>query len=881
MNKSEIKCRIDELQHLPTMPQIAAQVLALPLDGSPNSDGIVALIGSDPCLAAQVLRAANAPELGAHTPCTDIAEAVARLGPGLVHSTVVSIALSTVSSAATGVATDHRSFWMHCIACGVCADLLAERIGSSYRSSAFVAGLLHDIGKIVLELVVPEAYARALDVATRHDIFILEAERRELGIDHALIGKWLAESWELPHLFTDVIWLHHHEPGTLDATQYPVELIELVSLANTLSHECLQADAPMGRREFISDEQLQRLGLRRADLDELRVKAPHAIRERLNKLQPVLDEDLSAEALQKATRELLMAGARFDMQAKGYRREAQRLRALNEMHAKLRPRQSLREVLEIAVDAVRRGLEIEAGACLVADAKERLVLGKRWRTPQDRAREFMYTLEGEAPPALANADPTFVKALDDLAFRRNAQGWAGAAVTAPVRRESLMVTPMRADGRTVGHIVVEIAPGDSRVPQEQMSELEEFAEACGRAVARQRAEEDLLERAEDLAASLWKKEVAHKKGLQAERINSEANVAAGAAHALSKYLAEITIQAQLLLHRRRDGDDAGALGAIVRGSRRAHKVLDDLITFARTPLPKLEPTLIHFVLHQAVSQFRDRLDEKNIHVVESYEEGLPRVLVDRHQIVQAVGELFKNAEDAMGDRGGTLSITTAATPDRRQLTITVGDTGPGISPSIRDRVFEPFFTTREDRDRLGLGLPLCHRIVEKHRGNIHIDSAPGQGTRVVLSFPSTVHLTAQRTAPVAPPPPGPEQVEGAPTILVVDDEEQLCNALREHLRNRGYRVETAGDGIEGLRIIATNAIDLVLLDICMPTRDGLSVLEELHERFSSVPVIVMTGMATSEDVENALRLGARSCLSKPFEVGHMLAEIEMVLARKR
>jgi putative nucleotidyltransferase with HDIG domain len=863
------------LEHLPTLPSVAAQVLALSLDASESAEGMAALISTDPCLTAEILRAANSPELGAETSCLKVSEAVERLGTGLVHSTVLSIALSTVTSSATGVPAADRGFWMHCVATGVCAELIATRIGSRHKANAFVAGLLHDIGKIVLDLVDPESYARAVDTALTHDLFILEAERRELGSDHTLIGKWLAESWELPHIFTDVIWLHHHPPGTLDATQYPVELIEVVTLADSLAHECLRSSR--GRREPVSNEQLERLGLRRNDLDALRNEAAPAVRERLRGMQDAFDEDRSGEALQKATRELLMAGARFDGQAKGMRQEVQHLRAIAEMSARLRSGQSLREVLDIIIDAARRGMGIGVGACFVADARERMVLAKWWRSPEDRPKELMHDLERESSGALTQFDPSFLRAAGDAVFARNAQGWAGANLTALSRREGFLVVPLRGEGRTVGQLVIE-KPVLNGVP-EDMKTLETFAEACGSAVARQRAEENLLERTEDLAAALWRKELAYKKGLQAERLNAEANVAAGAAHALNRYLSEIAINAQLMLHRRQPGEESSALESIVEQSRNAHKMVEDLISFARTPLPKLEATLIQFILHQAVSQCQENLQAKGIRLVERYAEGLPRVLVDRHQLIQCFRELIRNAEDALGSRGGIITVETVAAPDRHSVSIVVSDNGPGLTPSIRERMFEPFFTTHESEGRLGLGLALCQRIVEKHRGTLDVESCEGEGTRMVLTFPSTVHLTAQRAkeAPVV----ADEAAVDGPCILVVDDEEQLCRALKEHLEHRGYRVLTAGDGIDALRMIATSAIDLVLLDMRMPTRDGLSVLGELHERFSSLPVIVMTGLATQEEVEDALRLGARSCLSKPIEIGHLLGEIDNVLSSRR
>jgi putative nucleotidyltransferase with HDIG domain len=857
---------------------VAAQVLELSLDASESAEGMAALISTDPCLTAEILRAANSPELGAETPCLRVADAVSRLGAGLVHSTVLSIALSTVTSSATGVPAADRGFWMHCVATGVCAEVIATRIGSRYKNNAFVAGLLHDIGKIVLDLVDPEAYARAVDTARRHDLFILEAEQRELGIDHTLIGKWLAESWELPQIFTDVIWLHHHPSGTLDATQYPVELIEIVNAANALAHECLRSSR--GSREQISGDQLEALGLRRSDWDSVRNEAAAAVRERLRGMEGSLDEDHSSEALQKATRELLMAGARLDNQSKGIRQEVQHLRTIAEMGARLRSGQSLREVLDVIIDAARRGMGIAVGGCVVADARERMVLAKWWRNPEERPKELIHDLEREQPGALTQLDPGFMRAAGETTFKRNAQGWAGAALTAVSRRDNYMVVPLRGEGRTVGHLLVEKAVSNGIA--EDSRTIEAFAEACGNAVARQRAEENLLERTEDLAAALWRKELAYKKGLLAERLSAEANVAAGAAHALNRHLSEIAINAQLLLHRRQGDENSDALESIVEQSRNAHKVVEDLIAFARTPMPKLEATLIQFVLHQAVSQCQENLQARGIRLVERYAEGLPRVLVDRHQIIQCFRELIRNAEDALGANGGTITVETLAAADRHSVSIVVSDTGPGIPMSVRDRIFEPFFTTRESEGRLGLGLALCQRIVEKHRGMLDIESREGEGTRMVMTFPSTVHLTAQQRVKETPAVVETEdQAVNGPCILVVDDEEQLCRALKEHLTHRGYRVHTAGDGIDALRTIATVAVDLVLLDMRMPTRDGLSVLNELHERFSSVPVIVMTGLATQEEIEDALRLGARSCLSKPLEIGHLLGEIDNVLSSRR
>ena len=134
-------------------------------------------------------------------------------------------ALSPIVARSKPRGLDFGAYWRHAFACATCAESIAARIGSLHERAAYAAGLLHDIGKLVLDAVAPDDYAEALDLMRTQNVFVLEAERRTIGIDHALAGKWLAERWGLPEPLIGVIWLHHHPEESFESVACPVELI--------------------------------------------------------------------------------------------------------------------------------------------------------------------------------------------------------------------------------------------------------------------------------------------------------------------------------------------------------------------------------------------------------------------------------------------------------------------------------------------------------------------------------------------------------------------------------------------------------------------------------------------------------------------------------
>jgi CheY-like chemotaxis protein len=221
-----------------------------------------------------------------------------------------------------------------------------------------------------------------------------------------------------------------------------------------------------------------------------------------------------------------------------------------------------------------------------------------------------------------------------------------------------------------------------------------------------------------------------------------------------------------------------------------------------------------------------------------------------------------------------LTLVTGLDPRASRVVLEVADTGPGIPPEIRSRIFEPFFTTKPPGEGTGLGLPLCHGIVEGHGGSIEAGEAPGGGAVFRVELPV-----------VSPPPPHAEtdpalarSSNGSGRVLVVDDEPQIADLLADVLTADGLRVETAGSGRSALAKLREGGYDVVLSDMKMPELDGPGLYREVrrHDPRLARRFVFLTGDGLGPETRQFLdQVEARLSVSKPFD----LAEVRRVVHR--
>ena len=230
---------------LPTLPTVITQLITL-ID-SPKTSGrqVAQLISTDQALTAKILKLANSSFYGFPREISTVQHAVVILGFETVKSLGLSVSvLQRFSGPSNNTQFDRQGFWEHSIACGVSARLLAAKLRYRLPGEAFAAGILHDVGKLILSQYFPAEFAQVIELMHRENIYIGKAEEQILGLTHSEVGSWLAEKWNLPGQLVDAI-AFHHTPGRLTRN---AELPALIHLADFLC-----------RREGIGDGGGQRL----------------------------------------------------------------------------------------------------------------------------------------------------------------------------------------------------------------------------------------------------------------------------------------------------------------------------------------------------------------------------------------------------------------------------------------------------------------------------------------------------------------------------------------------------------------------------------------------------------------------------------------------
>jgi two-component system cell cycle sensor histidine kinase/response regulator CckA len=364
---------------------------------------------------------------------------------------------------------------------------------------------------------------------------------------------------------------------------------------------------------------------------------------------------------------------------------------------------------------------------------------------------------------------------------------------------------------------------------------------------------------------------------QSQKLEAVGTLTGGVAHDFNNLLTAILGYTQLAM--RKMAPDAPAFQNLVnveKAGNRAAELTRKLLAFSRRQ--QIETRVID--LNDAIGDILTLIERLiGEHVIVSFKEDpeLRPVTADPSQIEQVVMNLCVNARDAM-PKGGKLIIETRNVSldehycrqypnclPGEYVQVLVSDNGQGMDQETLDRIFEPFFTTKDVDKGTGLGLSMVYGIIKQHRGHINVYSEPGRGTTFKVYLP----VTSQAVAADAEAPSRPLAAGGTETILVADDEEALRNLSREVLSALGYSVIVAENGEDAVRLYDehSTSIDLLLLDVVMPTLGGLEVFQSIRENGEAPPVIFMTGYS-SEILDSSkadeLGLSHLPVIQKPY-----------------
>ncbi len=401
-----------------------------------------------------------------------------------------------------------------------------------------------------------------------------------------------------------------------------------------------------------------------------------------------------------------------------------------------------------------------------------------------------------------------------------------------------------------------------------------------------------LELVEDITEKRRAEDQRQRLELQAQqnqKLESLGLLAGGIAHDFNNILAGIVGNTELALLAEHDRRLAAThMTQVQTLAERAAELVGQLLAYAGRGSVTISPLDLNAAIEEMLQLLQLSISKK-ARLTTDLATCLPRVPADAAQIRQVLMNLVINASEALGEREGRIGVgTTRVAADAAWLAgtfpgwslapgeyvaIEVSDTGAGMTAEVRARLFDPFFTTKASGR--GLGLAAVLGIVNGHRGAIRVTSEEGQGTTFQLLLPTAA---APLPLPQLPPsaPSAAEVWHRGGTVLVVDDEQQVREAVARMMQALGYRVLTAADGRDGVDLFALHRheVDLVLLDLSMPRLDGGEALTALRALAPEVTVVMVSGFSPEDTARRLAGPAPAAILQKPFTLSRLRATLQ-------
>ena len=704
--------RIEAARNLPTLPQVLLKLIEACRNEEKTVRDIAQIIGGDSALSARILGIVNSPFYRRAEKIVRLDDALFQLGRDAVRSIAISASIHQVFSRVNGRSLfNMKLYWHHALLCAVLARRLAEKASFKAPELAFLSGILHDVGRLVLWVNFPDEYGRVLQAARSRSETLLEGERG-MGITHTEVGSWLLTRWGLDAFTADAA-RYHHEP--LERIHNAFPLIKIIYAANILSD--------MPESDFSRYKVIRELfGISFTDITDMLSAAREEVRELAEALdiqvdpadphQQLLDgrDEIKEEALTGEVRDVALLQAAM-----------QGLLEAPDRDAILRAARQGVEVLFGTPAILLFLLDRDRELLILQDiAGSRLPPGQELTIPMGR---------NESLPVRAMAQ----KAILGTPERRDKGSLTimDEMLVHILGSEEILCLPLMTQGETVGVFVigVERASAASIAAQSRLLTLYADQVAMSLRLDQMRKAQTRLYQAGRLAASsALARKVAHEVNNPLSIIKNYLKILGmklGTDNMAQDELRIVNEEIDRVALIIRQLTDLTSEKDRVRQAVDVNGLLRDLSTIIEKSF-------------STASRIRFHLD---------LDPALPGLVTDRNGLKQVLINLLKNAIEAM-KQGGNLYVRTKCLVTRdleemavkregkaeQYVEISVRDDGAGIPEAVRQRLFEPYVTTKGE-GHSGLGLSVVHSIVKDLGGTIQCESAEGKGTTFVIRFP--------------------------------------------------------------------------------------------------------------------------------------------------
>lgn len=700
--------QIKKSGHVPILPEILLRLLEACDNESTPLTKVASLIDKDPSLSYKVLQLVNSAYFGLRTTYSGIDQAVVYLGANSVKNMAVTAAVHQVFDVERFDSLKHfdiHSFWYHCLKCATLSRRIAEQTGLANPDDAYLAGLLHDLGRLVLVSVFTEQYESIL-AGISEETDLLSEEKDLIGATHAEVGDWLVRDWNLSSLIADTIGYHHEH---LENIKQALPLVKIIYLANLLSKP--GDTSPL----FKTTEAL--LGISADDLQEI----CEGTREEILQISSELGIhiQITAGPGEKGQTERVVSDAAAVQTALASRIKG--ITLLSGFLENVAQADDSDKMLQAFEQSMQVLLGIDQVILLLPDRDNVLLIGRTSESSKlySLSREFVLPVQKNSSRVVA---AYLSKTVDYLSLKHEPENLADRQVLSAFNCPEVALIPLVAEQKEVGVILLGLPIPSKKMSKDDYRLIRTIAQqvAVGlhlENIKSKKAEEIELER--KAAISMTARKFAHE-------VNNPLGI-------INNYLTSLKLKVS---------DKEGIqeeLTIISEEIQRISSMINQLDIFTRTSFAPAELVDINVVIADIVRLVKSSFFTGS-EVVLAFEpdSSLPQIKTSSDGVKQILINLIKNGYEAMAD-GGTVTIRTGPElgPQQDQdprILITVSDDGPGLPDEVREKLYKPFVTTK-GIGHSGLGLSIVHKGVEDLGGRISCFSGQEGGTRFEISLP--------------------------------------------------------------------------------------------------------------------------------------------------
>lgn len=728
----QVEHAVVRLESLSTLPSVATRLFSELLKPRFSTSALADIISADPALVCRLFSIM-------HREKVSFAEGNFSLRHGLdkLPADIVRDGLCVDVIYQSDIAPDkpRKQLTEHSLAVACCAESIAEIISPRIDSRiAYFAGLLHDIGKLAIDQVMPKSFSRILEEARSENAAISTIEQKHLGTDHTVLGKRLAEKWNLPGPITLAIWLHHSDTGVIAQSMPEARIAQVVQLADLLARQCGIGHSGSYDSPMTVDTVAQSLAVTSAQLEQVRGVLSEKVQRKTMLVGLDATETESATALcevfHNAAVQLAGENAKLSIENRRLQAASSRLDFVTELLANMNSPARAIDVAESI--AVRWQKFYQTGMVCLYFESPGSVNSLEAVLVENLAQVKTFVLEA---PGNTAAIPKAIQNGFGILESAVSVDWLFEQLDVDFESTQVRIVPLLCGGRAIGAIVFELRyPGDMELFREN---FESAACLSGTILAMACNAADQERFAEQFVRLVSGPREIQPQVKSDDSLGVLTEMAAGAAHELNNPLSVISGRAQLLGQTETEPQKKQILDQIDRNCKELTGIIDDLMSFADPPQPKPELTDIKQMLDEAVQLTSRKTNVPHINAQIEIGDELRNVFVDSAQIVSAIANIISNSLQSYKDELGPIRISVAADGPGQFVKIEVADLGCGMDEEIIVKAAQPFFSSLAAGRKRGMGLAHAKRIIELNKGSLDLTSQPGSGTTVTIRLPQT------------------------------------------------------------------------------------------------------------------------------------------------